>query len=189
LLYPIELRPHRNQVSTGGAHCYSQAHGRRHVSGCGRYPAPTFPWPFPLSERNACLGGLRSNARPSWKGHIGATTDAPCLGIRSSGRAAVPVSMRARFGSSNRLLARKCRGRAPTIRRGLRANLLWKCLVRTRVLAGSHRDDHVLTVFVVEVFDPQDHLILLHTELCLFANRQQNRMLLITGADPVDHTL
>jgi len=39
------------------------------------------------------------------------------------------------------------------------------------VLARGHRDDSILAILVVQILNPQDHLVLVHAELGLFADR------------------
>src|ERR1700758_4969755 len=55
------------------------------------------------------------------------------------------------------------------------------------VVTRGHGDDDVLAIFVVQVFHPQDHLVLLHAELRLLTDRQQRRVLFVPRTDAVDH--
>jgi len=55
------------------------------------------------------------------------------------------------------------------------------------VVTRGHGDDDVLPVFVVQVFHPQDHLVLLHAELRLFTHGQQHGVLFVPRPDAVDH--
>src|SRR5882762_2134534 len=68
-------------------------------------------------------------------------------------------------------------------------NLLQRSLLGAGILTWRHGHDNVLAILAVQVFHPQDHLVLLYAELRLFADRKQYRVLFIARPDAVDDLL
>ena len=55
------------------------------------------------------------------------------------------------------------------------------------MLEWRHGDDAMLTLFFIDVFHLQQHLVLLDAELGPFAYRQQHGMFFVARADAIDH--
>src|SRR5258708_38446567 len=58
-----------------------------------------------------------------------------------------------------------------------------------RLSARSHGNPHVLTLFVVEVFDPKLHGVLLDAELCLFSDRQKRGVVVVLWTYAIDDAI
>ena len=57
------------------------------------------------------------------------------------------------------------------------------------VRARSHRNDYIVTLFAVEIFDAQLHVVLFDAELSPFADGQKGRVFIVLGADAVVDTV